>query len=87
MSYFWTLSGRINNPPGGLPSYKSYDTGAGFSKRPRSWVAKRALTLWSVGKPFKDRKPMSSLKSSSVKGSVALYPATSVVVYQSPTSV
>ena len=31
----------------------------------------RALTLWSVGKPFKDRKQVSSSKSSSVKGSLA----------------
>eukprot|EP01018_Ginkgo_biloba_P014389 Gb_41725 [translate_table: standard] len=28
--------------PGGPPSYKSYDTGAGFSKKPGSRVAKRA---------------------------------------------
>nr|CAA39309.1 unnamed protein product [Beta vulgaris subsp. vulgaris] len=27
---------RETNPPGRLPSYKSYDTGAGFSKKPRS---------------------------------------------------
>nr|GEW26495.1 ATPase subunit 9, mitochondrial [Tanacetum cinerariifolium] len=40
---------RIKNPPGGLPSYKSYETGAGFSKKPRSWVAKRAyLETWDL---------------------------------------
>ncbi|KAL2894125.1 hypothetical protein RDABS01_010034 [Bienertia sinuspersici] len=27
---------RETNPPDRLPSYKSYDTGAGFSKKPRS---------------------------------------------------
>ncbi|KAL2904421.1 Packaging protein UL32-like protein [Bienertia sinuspersici] len=26
---------RETNPPGRLPSYKSYDTRAGFSKKPR----------------------------------------------------
>lgn len=37
------------NPPGGLPSYKSHDTGAGFSKKPRSRVAKRAhLETWDL---------------------------------------
>lgn len=39
------------NPPGGLPSYKSYETGAGFSKKPRSWVAKRAyLETWDLSR-------------------------------------
>ncbi|KAH0446241.1 hypothetical protein IEQ34_023930 [Dendrobium chrysotoxum] len=39
------------NLPGGLPSYKSYDTGAGFSKKPRSWVAKRAhLETWDLSR-------------------------------------
>jgi len=37
--------------PGGLPSYKSHDTGAGFSKKPRSWVAKRAhLETWDLSR-------------------------------------
>ena len=39
------------NLPGGLPSYKSYDTGAGFSKKPRSWVANRAhLETWDLSR-------------------------------------
>nr|GEY82469.1 hypothetical protein [Tanacetum cinerariifolium] len=29
------LPPMIKNPPGGLPSYKSYEIGAGFSKKPR----------------------------------------------------
>ena len=38
-------------PPGGLPSYKSHDTGAGFSKKPRSRVAKRAhLETWDLSR-------------------------------------
>ncbi|EEF26815.1 conserved hypothetical protein [Ricinus communis] len=42
---------RIKNPPGGLPSYKSHDTGAGFSKKPRWRVAKRAhLETWDLSR-------------------------------------
>lgn len=46
------------NLPGGLPSYKSYDTGAGFSKKPRSWVAKRAhLETWDLTGKTKSSRP------------------------------
>lgn len=42
---------RYTNLPGGLPRYKSYDTGAGFSRKPRSGVAKRAyLETWDLSK-------------------------------------
>jgi len=34
-----------------MPSYKSYDIGVGFSKKPRLWVAKRAhLETWDLNK-------------------------------------
>jgi hypothetical protein len=42
---------KSKNPPGGLPSYKSIDTGRGFSKKPRSWVANRAhLETWDLSR-------------------------------------
>ncbi|CAK7324609.1 unnamed protein product [Dovyalis caffra] len=37
---------KQTNPPGGLPSYKSHDTGAGFSKKPRS---RGILQPWEPG--------------------------------------
>ncbi|OAY69823.1 hypothetical protein ACMD2_04715 [Ananas comosus] len=52
-------------------TYPSYDTGAGFSKKPRSWVAKRAhLETWDLSrkcegclKPADRRKRISKLSS------------------------
>ena len=46
-----TRNWKDKNPPGGLPSYKSHDTGAGFSKKPRWRVAKRAhLETWDLSR-------------------------------------
>jgi len=56
------------NPPGGLPSGKSYDTGAGFSKKPRSWVAKRAhLETWDLSRKCEGcNKPAGQRESTSL---------------------
>ncbi|KAF3623916.1 putative dynein light chain LC6, flagellar outer arm-like [Capsicum annuum] len=60
-------TGRINKPNGGLPSYKSYDREAGFSKKPRSWVAKRAhLETWDLSRKCQEREPASQRESISL---------------------